>query len=70
MREIKSILDELRNNIYHQNEMHRPSVYWAEYIAMFDYVFFLRDEVTRKNRHYTDILTLNYLHQYCVSVET
>jgi len=66
MREIKGALDELRNNTDRENEMHRPSVYWSEYIAMFDYVFSLRDEVTQKIRHHTDMLTSDHPHQYYV----
>lgn len=66
MIEVKNILDELRNNTDSKNEMHRPSVYWSEYIAMFDYVFSLRDEVTRKIRHHTDMLTSDHPHQYYV----
>jgi len=44
--------------------MHIPSVYWSNWVKTFDYIFYMRNEVTSNLRHHTDVLTGTHPHQY------
>lgn len=63
---IKNKLDNLKNQIESNAgyKQHMPSEYWMEYAGMFDYVFSMREEVVKKIRHHTDMLTSAHPHQY------